>query len=160
MVLPGGLMTIPEMMPLVGPLAKTRRVVAVELQGHGRSPDTDRPLTLATMGDDAAAIIDALDLGPTDVIGYSFGGLSALRAAIQHPDRVRRLVVISSPYARSGWYPEAQQGMASVGAALAEALKATPAGKFAEQWPEPQRFPQFLDKLGKALGTNSLHLER
>ncbi|MEO8184498.1 MAG: alpha/beta hydrolase [Deltaproteobacteria bacterium] len=151
-VLSGGLTTIPETMPLIAPLAKQRKVVAVELQGHGRSPDTDRPITLDTTADDVAAIIDALKLGPTDLIGHSFGGAAALRASIRHPEKVRRLVVISSPCARSGWYPEAQRGMASVGAALAEALKDTPTARFARQWPEPQRFPQFLDKMGKALG--------
>lgn len=151
-VLHGGLMTIPEMMPLIAPLAKGRRVVGVELQGHGRSPDTDRPLALATLGDDVAAIIDTLRLGPTDVIGYSFGADAALRAAIQHPEKVRRLVVLSTACAYEGWYPEAQQGMASVNASLAEALKDTPTGKFAKEWPEPRRFPQFLDKMGRMLG--------
>jgi pimeloyl-ACP methyl ester carboxylesterase len=152
LVLHGGLMTIPEMMPLIAPLAKERKVVAVELQGHGRSPDTDRPITLDATGEDVAAIIDALKLGPTDLIGYSFGGAAALRASIRHPEKVRRLVVISSPCARRGWYPEAQQGMAAVGASLADALKETPTARFARAWPEPQRFPQFLDKMGKALG--------
>jgi pimeloyl-ACP methyl ester carboxylesterase len=151
-VLHGGLMTIPEMMPLIEPLAKARRVVAVELQGHGRSPDTDRPLALSTLGDDVAAIIDALQLGKVDIVGYSFGADVALRTAIQHPDKVRRLVVISTACAHAGWYPEVQQGMASVGAGLADALKATPTGQFAQKWPEPQRFPQFLDKLGRMMG--------
>jgi pimeloyl-ACP methyl ester carboxylesterase len=151
-VLHGGLMTISEMMPLIAPLSEQRRVVAVELQGHGRSPDTDRPLSFTTLGDDVAAIIDALKLGQADVIGYSFGAATALRTAIQHPDKVRRLIVISSPYARSGWYPEAQRGMAGVGAALADAMKDTPTGRFAQQWPEPHRFPQFLDKIGRLLG--------
>jgi hypothetical protein len=64
---------------------------------------------------------------------------------------VRRLVVISSPYARSGWYTEAQRGMSQVGAALAENMMQTPAGKFSKQWPEPQRFPQFLDKMGNMM---------
>jgi pimeloyl-ACP methyl ester carboxylesterase len=57
------------------------------------------------------------------VAGLSLGGASAIRAALQHPDKVRRLVVISSPYALRGWYPEAQQGMASVSAAFAETMK-------------------------------------
>jgi pimeloyl-ACP methyl ester carboxylesterase len=151
-VLHGGLMTIPEMMPLIAPLSKTRKVVAVELQGHGRSPDTDRPIAFATLADDVAAIVDTLRLGTADVVGLSFGGATALRMAIQHPDKVRRLVVISSPYAKNGWYPKAQEGMATVGAGMAENMKATPTGQFAQQWPEPQRFPQFLDKIGHALG--------
>jgi pimeloyl-ACP methyl ester carboxylesterase len=60
-------------------------------------------------------------------------------------------VVISSPYARSGWYPEVQRGMSQVGAAMAENMMQTPTGKFSKQWPEPQRFPQFLDKMGEMM---------
>jgi pimeloyl-ACP methyl ester carboxylesterase len=151
-VVPGGLMTIAEMMPLIAPLAKGRKVIGVELQGHGHSPDTDRPLALETFGEDIAAIIDTLQLGPTDVIGYSLGGATALRTSIQHPDKVRRLVVISHPCTRKGWYPEVQQGMASVNASLAKTMKDTPTGQLAQHWPEPERFPSFLDKLGKMMG--------
>jgi pimeloyl-ACP methyl ester carboxylesterase len=151
-LLHGGLMTIPEMMAIVAPLAKTRKVVALELQGHGRSPDTDRPVSFETFGDDVAAVIDKLGLGQADVVGLSLGGATAIRTAIQHPDKVRRLVVISSAFAKRGWYPEAQQGMAAVSAALAETMKNTPTGKFASEWPEPQRFPKFLDKMGAMMG--------
>src|SRR4051794_19255491 len=134
----GGLTTIGEMQGWVQPLAQTRQVIAVEMQGHGHTADTDRPMTLETMGDDIAALLDSLKIPQADVVGHSFGGLSALRAAIQHPDRVRRLVVISAPYARSGWYPEAQEGMSQVGAAMAETLMQTPTGKLSQHWPEPQ----------------------
>lgn len=150
----GGLTTIGEMQGWVQPLAQTRQVIAVEMQGHGRTADTDRPMTLETMGDDIAALLDSLTIPQADVVGHSFGGASALRAAIQHPDRVRRLVVISSPYARSGWYPEAQEGMSQVGAAMAETMMQTPTGTLSRHWPEPQRFGQFLDKMGTMLGTD------
>jgi pimeloyl-ACP methyl ester carboxylesterase len=147
----GGLTTIVEMQGWVQPLAKTRRVIAVEMQGHGRTADTDRPMSFATMGDDIAALLDSLQIPKTDLVGHSFGGASAIRAAIRHSHKVRRLVVISSPYARSGWYPEAQEGMSQVGAGMAENMMQTPTGKFSKQWPEPQRFPQFLDKMGKMM---------
>jgi pimeloyl-ACP methyl ester carboxylesterase len=147
----GGLTTIGEMQGWVRPLATTRLVIAVEMQGHGRTSDTDRPMTFATMGDDIAALLDHLRIPKADLIGHSFGGASAIRAAIQHPDHVRRLVVISSPHARSAWYPETQEGMSRVGASLAENMMQTPTGKFSRQWPEPQRFPQFLDKFGKMM---------
>jgi pimeloyl-ACP methyl ester carboxylesterase len=65
---------------------------------------------------------------------------------------VRRLVVISSPHARSAWYPETQEGMSQVGAAIAENMMQTPTGKLSQQWPEPQRLPRFLDKFGKMMG--------
>ena len=147
----GGLTTISEMQEWVQPLAQTRQVIAVEMQGHGRTADTDRPMTFATMGDDIAALLDYLKIPKADLVGHSFGGASAIRAAIQHPDHVRRLVVISSPHARSAWYPETQEGMSQVGASLAENMMQTPTGKFSKHWPEPQRFPQFLDKLGKMM---------
>jgi pimeloyl-ACP methyl ester carboxylesterase len=150
-LLHGGLMTIPEMAPLIEPLAKHRRVIALELQGHGRSPDTDRPLALKTCGDDVGAVIDALGLKQADVAGYSFGAEVALRAAIQHPNKVRRLIVISTPFAKRGWYRKAQEGMATVNASLAAAMKDTPAGQFAQRWPKPERFGQFLDKMGEML---------
>jgi pimeloyl-ACP methyl ester carboxylesterase len=147
----GGLTTIDEMQGWAEPLAKTRRVIAIEMQGHGRTADTDRPMSFPTMGDDIAALLDQLNIPKADLVGHSFGGASALCAAIQHGDKVRRLVVISSPSARSGWYPEAQRGMSQVSAALAENLMQTPTGRFSKQWPDPQRFPQFLNKFGKMM---------
>jgi pimeloyl-ACP methyl ester carboxylesterase len=147
-VLHGGLMAIPQMMPWIEPLAKHRKVIAVELEGHGRSPDTDRPLELTTMGDDVAAVIDRLGLEKAAVLGWSFGAAAALRAAIQHPDKVQRLILISTAFAKRGWYPETQQGMASVGAAMAET---TPTYELSRQWPDPARFPRFLDEMGKMM---------
>jgi pimeloyl-ACP methyl ester carboxylesterase len=147
----GGLTTIGEMQGWVQPLAKTRRVIAVEMQGHGRTADTDRPMSFTTLGDDIAVLLDHLEIPRVDLVGHSFGGASAIRAAIQQPEKVRRLVVISSPYARSGWYPETQRGMGQVSAAMAENMMQTPTGKFSKQWPEPERFPQFLDKMGNML---------
>jgi pimeloyl-ACP methyl ester carboxylesterase len=147
----GGLTTIGEMQGWVEPLAKTWQVIPVEMQGHGRTADTDRPMSFPTMGDDIAALMDYLKISKADLVGHSFGGASAIRAAIQHPKKVRRLVVISAPYARSGWYPEAQRGMSQVGAVMAEHMMQTPTGKFSKEWPEPERFPKFLDKMGKMM---------
>src|SRR3989442_1791188 len=134
---------------------KSRRVpnstFPVQRASHGRTSDTDRPMSFTTMGDDIAALLDHLKIPKAYLVGHSFGGASAIRTAIQHPEKVRRLVVISSPYARSGWYPEAQRGMSQIGAAMAENMMQTPTGKFSKQWPEPQRFPQFLGKMGKMM---------
>jgi len=130
MLIHGGLTTIDEMQGWVQPLAKTWQVIAMEMQGHGRTADTDRPISFTTMGDDIAGLVDHLKISKAHVVGHSFGGASAIRAAIQHPEKVRRLVVISSPYARSGWYPKAQRGMSQVGAAMAENMMQTPTGKF------------------------------
>jgi len=148
----GGLTTIGEMETWVQQLIQSRQVIAVEMQGHGHTPDTDRPLSFATLGDDIAALLDHLAIPSADVVGHSFGGAVAIRTAIQSPAKVRRLVVISSPHARSAWYPEAQKGMSQVSASLADPLMQTPTGKLSRQWPDPQRFPRFLDKLGKLMG--------
>jgi pimeloyl-ACP methyl ester carboxylesterase len=148
----GGLTTIGQMQGWIEPLATTRQVIAVEMQGHGHTADTDRPMRFTTLGDDIAALLDHLDIATADVAGHSFGGAAAIRAAIQHPDKVRRLVVISSPAMKSGWYPEAQRGMSQVGAPMAGNMMQTPTGKLSAQWPEPQRFPHFLDKMGTLLG--------
>ncbi|HET8625981.1 MAG TPA: alpha/beta hydrolase [Thermomicrobiales bacterium] len=150
-LLHGGLTTIGEMQGWVRPLAETRQVIAVELQGHGRTADTDWPLRFATLGDDIAALLDQLEIPRADVVGQSLGGAVALRAAIQHPDKVRRLVVISSPHARSRWYPEAREGMSQIAASMAEDMLQTPTGQLSRHWPEPQRFPRFLDKMGKLM---------
>lgn len=147
----GGLTTISEIQGWVRPLAETRQVIAVEMQGHGHTADTDRPMSFATMADDIAALLDQLNIQKADLVGHSFGAAVAIRAAIQHPDKVRRLVVISSPHARSSWYPEVQQGMSQINASLAENIMQTPTGKLSQQWPEPERFRRFLDKMGRLM---------
>jgi pimeloyl-ACP methyl ester carboxylesterase len=108
-------------------------------------------MSFATLADDVAALLDHLGIPRADLVGHSFGGACAIRAAIQHPGRVRRLVVVSSPCARSGWYPEAQEGMSQVGASIAEGMMATPTGKLLKRWPEPGRFAPFLDKMGRLM---------
>jgi pimeloyl-ACP methyl ester carboxylesterase len=147
-LLHGGLMTTREMSPLIQALSDKRRVIAVELEGHGRTVDTDRPLRFETLGDDVGALIEKLGLGKADVVGWSFGGATALRTAIQHPESMRRLVVISNPYAHSGWYPETREGMAQVSSKMAAQLMQTPVGMASLDWPQPERFPRFLDKMG------------
>ena len=150
----GGLTTIGEMREWVEPLAAARQVIAVEMQGHGRTADIDRPLAFATMASDVVALLDSLEIPKADIAGHSFGGAIAIRVAVEHPGRVRRLVVISSPHSKSAWYPETQEGMGQVDASLAEQMMETPTGKLSKQWPEPQRFPKFLDKMGKLMSEN------
>jgi pimeloyl-ACP methyl ester carboxylesterase len=87
-------------------LAKARQVIAVHLQAHGRTPDTDRPLRCETLSDDVAALIGHLNLGKADVVGYSLGSSVALQTAIRHPDVVDRLVLVSAPMKQDGYYPD------------------------------------------------------
>src|SRR6202041_1862832 len=86
-------------------LAKGRQVIAVHLQAHGRTPDTDRPLRCETLGDDVAALIGHLNLGKADVLGYSLGACVALQATIRHPDVVDRLVLMAAGMRGGGGFP-------------------------------------------------------
>jgi pimeloyl-ACP methyl ester carboxylesterase len=106
-------------------LSKNRQVIAVDLQAHGRTADIDRPLSYEMMGDDIAALIKHLKLEKADVMGYSLGGGVALRTAIQHPELVRKLVLVSTAYKRNGWYPEVLAAMAQSGPESAERMKQT-----------------------------------
>lgn len=96
---------------LIPALAKSRRVVAVELQGHGHTADTDRPLTYEQMADDTAALVRQLELGQTDLFGYSMGGGVALQIAMSHPDIVRKLVVASASISPEGFHPGVLDGI-------------------------------------------------
>src|SRR3981081_3224889 len=86
-----------EAVPL---LAKSRRVIAVDLQAHGRTADIDRPMSFEAMADDIAALIKHLGIEKADVMGYSLGGGVALRVAVQHPDAVKKLMLVSTAFRR------------------------------------------------------------
>lgn len=104
-VLHGAYMSIPAMGEIIPMLARTRRVYAVELQGHGRTPDIDRPITYPNLADDVAAFMDAVGLERADVFGYSMGAAVGLQLAIRHPEKVNRLVAASVAYDARGWQP-------------------------------------------------------
>ncbi|MFT3763363.1 MAG: alpha/beta hydrolase [Pseudoxanthomonas sp.] len=113
-------------------LAKGRQVIAVHLQAHGRTPDSDRPLRGETLGDDVAALIGHLKFGKADVMGYSFGAGVALQAAIRHPDAVDRLVIVSAAMRLDGFYPEgiaAFDQLEANAATFGPAVKASPLGE-------------------------------
>ncbi|HEU4321552.1 MAG TPA: alpha/beta fold hydrolase, partial [Roseiflexaceae bacterium] len=92
-------------------LALARQVIAVHLQGHGHTLDIERPLRYEAMADDVAALLAHLGLEQADLLGYSMGGGVALQTAFRHPQLVRRLVVVSEPMQRDGWYPEVISGL-------------------------------------------------
>jgi len=113
-------------------LAKGRQVIAVHLQGHGRTPDTDRPLRCETMGDDIAALIGHLKLGKADVMGYSLGSFVALQTAIRHPDVVDRLVLLAARMRQDDAYPEvvaAFHQLEANAAMIGGSVKASPLGQ-------------------------------
>lgn len=135
--------------PILPKFAEHRTVIAVDLQGHGRTALGERPLGLEAMGDDMAAIVKALGYDKVDVMGYSLGGGVAFRMAVQHPEAVRRLVMVSTGYAANGFYDEMRPKQAQVSAAAAEFMKDTPMYKsYVAVAPKPEDFPKLLDALG------------
>ena len=148
-LLPGGVMTISMMGHILLSLAKTRQVIAVELQAHGHTADIDRPLTYEHMADDIAALIKHLGLEHTDAFGFSMGSGVALQTAIRHPEVVRKLVVASVASKRDGVYPEIHALEASF----------NPDAAFLSQFheayvsvaPKPQDWPRLVDKMRSLL---------
>ena len=154
-LLHGGLTSGEMFAPILPTLAATHQVIVVDLQGHGRTADVDRPLDMALMADDVAALIDHLGLDRPDVVGFSLGGGVALHTGFRHPEKVGRLVAASAHIRRDAVYPEllAQQGQ--VGAAAVEYMKDTPMYELYQRVaPRPEDFPRLLDKIGEAMRTD------
>lgn len=138
--------------PILPQLSQSHQVIAADLQAHGRTADIDRPLRYESMGDDVAELIRFLKLRKADLIGYSLGAGAAIRAAIQHPEVVRKLVAISTPFERDGWYPEVKEAMSQGSPESAEAMKQSPMYQmYARIAPRPQDWPVLFSKLGEML---------
>ena len=90
---------------LIPGLSKTRKVIAIEMQGHGHTPFSDRKLSITTLASDVEKLMDYLKIDSADIAGYSMGGSVAYQFAVQYPKRLRKLVIISSTYKTSGWLP-------------------------------------------------------
>jgi pimeloyl-ACP methyl ester carboxylesterase len=151
-LLHGGLGSGEMFGPTLTELAQQHRVITVDLQGHGRTADIDRPIDIRLMADDIAALIDHLKLDKPDVVGYSLGGGVALFTAVKYPDKVRRLVVASAHARRDAIPPEMLAQQAQVNAAAAEFLKDTPMWELYQRVaPHPEDFPRLLDKVGEAM---------
>jgi pimeloyl-ACP methyl ester carboxylesterase len=151
-LLHGGLGSGEMFGPVLSALAERHQVIAVDLQGHGRTADIDRPIDIRLMAGDIAALIEHLGLDKPDVVGYSLGGGVALHTAAKYPAVVGRLVVVSANIRRDAIYPEmlAQQGQVS--AAAAEFMKDTPMYELYQRVaPRPEDFPRLLDKIGETM---------
>src|SRR5438132_14233862 len=125
-LLHGGFGSVDMFGPNVELLAAGRQVIGVDLQSHGRSPATDRPMRFETMADDVAALVRKLGFERTAIMGFSLGGAVGLRTVIQHPDVVERLVLVSTVFKRAGWYPEMTAGMDAMGRETAQFLMQSP----------------------------------
>ena len=92
--------------PLPDLLAQTRQVIAVEQQGHGRNADIGRPMSVQAMADDTLALLADLGIGQADLFGYSLGAGIALNIIISHPAVVRKAVLASVTYDKTGLHPD------------------------------------------------------
>ena len=148
-LLHGGLGATGMFDPILPVLGAGRRIIAVDLQAHGRTADVDRPLAFETMAADISALARHLELDQADILGYSMGGGVALHVAALYPHLVRKLVVVSTAFRRGGWYPEIVAGMSQVGAQAAESMKQTPMYHlYASIAPRREDWPVLLTKMG------------
>jgi pimeloyl-ACP methyl ester carboxylesterase len=149
LLLHGGMGSIEMFLPALPELSAERQVIAVEMQGHGRTAIGDRAFSLQDMGDDMAVIIRELGFDQVDVMGYSMGGGVAFRLAVQHPDLVRRAVLMSAGFSTDGFHAEMRPMQAQMGAAAADMMKETPMYEsYARLAPHPEDFPKLLDRMG------------
>ncbi|MEV7522122.1 alpha/beta hydrolase [Streptomyces sp. NPDC091371] len=149
-LLHGGLGSGEMFAPLLPALAERRRVLVVDLQAHGRTADIDRPLQAELMADDVAALLKEVGAERADLLGYSLGAEVALRTAIQHPGLVRRLVVVSAPARRDGWFPEVRAQMDQMSAAAAEPMKQSPVyDAYARLAPRAEDWPVLVGKVAE-----------
>ena len=154
-LLHGGLGSGEMFGPVVPALAVHHQVILPDLQGHGRTADIDRPLDLAAMADDIAALIDHLELDSPDVVGYSLGGGVAVRTAVKYPEKIRRLVAFSANSRRSAIYPEMLEQQGQVSGAAAEFMVGTPMYELYNRVaPRPEDFPRLLDKIGAMMSVD------
>src|SRR5215211_6084576 len=149
-LLHGGIGASEMFAAILDELAEARRVIAVDLPGHGHTPDVDRPLRAELLADDVAALIEHLGLERADVMGYSLGGMVALRTAIQHPARVRRLVLVSTAFRRDGSFPEVLEAMDHMSPAAAEPMKQSPLyAQYEQLAPLVEDWPVLVGKISE-----------
>jgi pimeloyl-ACP methyl ester carboxylesterase len=153
-LLHGGLGSGEMFGPILGDFADHHQIILVDLQGHGRTADVDRPLDVRLMADDIAALIDHLGLDRPDVAGYSLGGGVAWQLGFRHPDKIRRIVTASANITSDAIYPDMRAQQGQVSAAAAEFMKETPMYELYQRVaPRPEDFPRLLDKVGQSITT-------
>ena len=151
-LLHGGLGSGEMFGPVLPVLAERHQVIAVDLQGHGRTADIDRPIDIRLMADDIAALIDHLALASPDVVGYSLGGGVAWQTAFKYPKKIRRLVAVSANIRADAIYLEMRAQQGQVNAAAAEFMKDTPMYQLYQRVaPRPEDFPRLLNKIGESM---------
>jgi pimeloyl-ACP methyl ester carboxylesterase len=142
-LLHGAYMTIPSNWTgWIAELSKTRKVIAVEMQAHGRTADIKRDLSFKNLADDMAALLDHLKIPRADLIGFSMGGGVALECAIRHPEKVRKVVSISAVLRNDGWVKE---GVDALSKLTPDLFKGSPIeAEYKKLSPTPDQFPEFV----------------
>lgn len=145
-LLHGSFMNIPlnwsHIIPL---LAKDRKVIVAEMQGHGRTRDIPREISYEGMADDVSGMLTHLKIDSADILGYSMGGGVAFQFAVRHPEQLRRLVILSGTYAHDGWWPDAEASFATF---TPEMFEGSPIKKqYDSLGNDPDYFPEFMKKV-------------
>jgi pimeloyl-ACP methyl ester carboxylesterase len=151
-LLHGGLGSSEMFGPIIPVLAQNHQVIAVDLQGHGRTADIDRPIDMRLMADDIAALIDHLRLEKPDLVGYSLGGGVAFFTAVKYPDKVGKLVMAAANIRRDAIPAEMLAQQEQVNSAAVEFMKDTPMYELYQRVaPRPEGFGRLLDKIGESM---------
>ena len=142
-LLHGAFMTITNnWTEMIAELSKTRQVIAVEMQGHGRTADIKRDFSYENLADDIAALLDYLKIKQADVLGYSMGGGVAMQLAIRHPQRVRKVVSISAVIRSDGFVKEGMEALTRLEAGM---FKGSPIEtEYKKLSPTPDQFETFV----------------
>jgi pimeloyl-ACP methyl ester carboxylesterase len=149
LLLHGGLGSTGMFAPILPAFADHRQVIAVDLHGHGRTELGSRKISLPDIGDDVATVLTQLGYPQVDVLGYSFGGGIAFRLAVQHPNLVRRLAIVSAGFADTGFYDDIRQQQNGLTADAAPMMKETPMYQsYVAVAPRPEDFPRLLQAMG------------
>ncbi len=126
-------------------LAKDRKVIVAEMQGHGRTKDISREFSYEGMADDVSDLLKHLKIDSADILGYSMGGGVAFQVAVRHPEQVRRLVILSGTYKHDGWWPEVE---AMYSTFTPDMFKGTPIQKqYDSLGNDPANFPEYVRKV-------------
>jgi pimeloyl-ACP methyl ester carboxylesterase len=155
LLVPGSFMSTDSMRQWATAFVAERPVIVFDQQGHGRTADTPRPMSYEQFGDDAAALLRALEVERVDVMGYSQGGGVALQLALRHPLLVSRLVIMSATYRQDGWYPSVLPALEGLSGDL---FADTPVGEaFRQHTADPEAFDAYIEKV-KVLGIEDQHI--
>ena len=149
LLLLGGLGSTGMFAPILPALTDHRTVIAVDLHGHGRTALGTRKIDLVAIGRDLGVVLEKTGFGQVDVLGYSFGGGVALQLAVQHPEKVRRLVLVSAGFSDAGFFPDIRAQQNAINAEFAGQMKETPMYKsYVAVAPKPDDFPRLLQAMG------------